>query len=310
MHPASVIPMHLRYVTLDVFTDRRFGGNPLAVLPDARAIPEETLQRIAVEFNYSETAFVFPPDDPKHTRRVRIFTPRAEIPFAGHPTVGTAFALAALGEIPLDGAEARVVLEEGVGPVSVLIRAERGRPVFSQLSVAKLPEAGPPPPEPLLLAELLSLRETDLAAGSNVPQALSCGLPFLFVPLRDRDAVRRARIRPDLWERELASYWSPDIMVFSRDPERPGAHVRARAFCPGMNVPEDPATGSACAALGGYLAQRERSANGVLRYVVEQGVEMGRPSVLELEVEKSDGKISAVRVGGQSVMVTQGTIEI
>jgi trans-2,3-dihydro-3-hydroxyanthranilate isomerase len=302
--------MQLPYVTLDVFTDRRFGGNPLAVLPDARAIPEEALQRIAIEFNYSETAFVFPPDDPKHTRKVRIFTPGAEIPFAGHPTVGTAFALAALGEIPLDEGHARVVLEEGVGPVPVLIRAEHGRPVFSQLSVATLPEAGPPPPEAARLAELLSLREADLAGGSSVPQAFTCGLPFLFVPVRDRDAVRRARIRPDIWERELASFWSPDIMVFSRDPERPGAHVRARVFCPGMNVPEDPATGSACAALGGYLAQRDRTASGLLRYVVEQGVEMGRPSVLELEVEKSDGKISAVRVGGRSVMVMKGTIEI
>ena len=302
--------MKLPYLTCDVFTDRRFGGNQLAVLPHAAGIPEEHLLPIAREFNYSETVFVLPPDDPAHTRRVRIFTPGAELPFAGHPTVGTAFVLAAIGEIALTGDETPIVLEEGVGPVRVLIRAEHGRPVFTQLSVVKLPQVGPPPPPRETLAAVLSLDIDDLLDGEMRPEALTCGLPFLFVPVRDRAAVRRARVRLDEWERTLHGYWAPDIMVLARDPERPGSDVRARVFVPGFGVPEDPATGSACAALGGYLAARESSRDATLRWVVEQGFEMGRPSILEIEVDKRGGDVTAVRVGGGSVMVARGEIEV
>ncbi|MGH7720801.1 MAG: PhzF family phenazine biosynthesis protein [Gemmatimonadaceae bacterium] len=302
--------MRHSFLTTDVFTDRRFGGNPLAVFPNASGIPEEALQRIAMEFNLSETTFVYPPSDARHTRRVRIFTPVDELPFAGHPTVGTAYALAVAGEIPLRGTETRVIFEEGVGPVPVLIRSENGRPTFCQLTAARLPETGPPPPDSALLAEVLSLRPEDLADETNSPQAFSCGLPFLFVPLRNRDAVRRARVRLDVWERVLGAYWARDIMVFSRDPEGADAHVRARVFGPTVNITEDPATGSACAALGGYLAAREPATGGAFRYVIEQGFEMGRPSIVELEVDTSGGKVAAVRVGGSAVMVMQGTIEI
>src|SRR5919202_5688971 len=138
--------MRVPYHTVDVFTDRRFSGNPLAVFPDASAIPLELLQAIAREFNYSETTFVYPPADEAHTRRVRIFTPVRELPFAGHPTVGTAHVLAATGAIPLTGDETRIVLEEGVGPIAVSVRACDGASAFAQLSVAQLPEVGPPPP--------------------------------------------------------------------------------------------------------------------------------------------------------------------
>src|SRR5581483_3823071 len=138
--------MRHRFITCDVFTNHIFGGNPLAVFPDARTIPEEALQRIAREFNLSETVFVYPPTNPLHTRRLRIFTPVAELPFAGHPTIGAAFVLAMLGEVPLRGPEARIVFEEGVGPVPVLVRANGGTPVFAQLTAAKTPEIGPPPP--------------------------------------------------------------------------------------------------------------------------------------------------------------------
>src|SRR5688572_11751176 len=170
--------MKVRFFTADVFTDRPFTGNQLAVLPDARAIPEELLLPIAREFNYSETTFVYPPHHPNHTRRVRIFTPGAEVPFAGHPTIGTAVVLAAVGEIPLTGDETSVVLEENVGPVPVTIRARNGVAIGAQLSVAKLPEVGPPPPARTTLAEMLSLEPSQLVGGPNGPQAVSCGLPF------------------------------------------------------------------------------------------------------------------------------------
>jgi trans-2,3-dihydro-3-hydroxyanthranilate isomerase len=298
-----------RFYTLDVFTDRTFGGNPLAVFPDATKIPESALQSIALELNLSETVFVFPPADPRNTRRVRIFTPVYEMPFAGHPTVGCAFALAALGEIPLSG-ETRIVLEEGVGPVPVLIRGQFKMPVFAQLSVAKLPETGPPPPGRSHLAEMLSLDPSDILGGMTAPQAISCGFPFLIVPLRDLDAVRRARVRMDQWDSALKSYWAPDVMVFARDTEREGSIVRARVFVPGQGIIEDPATGSAVAALGGYLGAREGAASGNFTYVVEQGFEIKRPSILELEVDKAEGEITAVRVGGSAVMVSEAMMVV
>jgi trans-2,3-dihydro-3-hydroxyanthranilate isomerase len=149
--------MNAHYLTADVFTDRKFGGNQLAVFPDARQINSDLMPRIAQEFNYSETTFVLPPDDPSHTARVRIFTPGGELQFAGHPTVGTAHVLASVGAIRLTGDETRIVLEEGVGPVAVTIRAKNGRPEFAQLTAAKLPETGPPPPDADTLAAMLSL---------------------------------------------------------------------------------------------------------------------------------------------------------
>jgi trans-2,3-dihydro-3-hydroxyanthranilate isomerase len=225
--------------------------------------------------------------------------------------------LATIGEIPLTGAETRIVFEEGVGPVPVLIRAEDGRPVFSQLSVVKLPEVGPPPPSRSALAELLSLDVPDLLGGAWSPQSVSCGLPFLFVPVKDRDAVAKARIRMERWDATLARSWAPDVMVFTNDGARESTgagaawtNLRARVFVPSMGVPEDPATGSACAALGGYLATRDGRASGTLRWTIEQGVEMGRPSLLEVEADKSGGEVTAIRVGGASVMVSEGTIEV
>jgi trans-2,3-dihydro-3-hydroxyanthranilate isomerase len=302
--------MRYRYLTADVFTDRPFGGNPLAVLPDARGLSDPRMQQVARELNLSETVFVFPPDDAQHTRKLRIFTPGTELPFAGHPTVGAAFVLAATGEIPLAGPETRIVFEEGVGPVPVLIRAEGGKPVFSELTAAKLPEVGPPPPSILDLAEMLSLDPADLLDEGDAPEAVSCGVPFLYIPLRDRDAVRRARLRHDRWEALVAGFWASDVYVFARDPELPGSHVRSRMFAPRMGIAEDPATGAATASFGGYLASRSPERDGTLRWVIEQGFEMGRPSILHLEADKRDGRVTAVRVGGSSVLVSEGRMEI
>jgi trans-2,3-dihydro-3-hydroxyanthranilate isomerase len=302
--------MHARYLTTDVFTDHTFGGNQLAVFPDASDIPPELMPQIAREFNYSETTFVLPPADPKHTRRVRIFTPGGELQFAGHPTVGTAHVLATIGAIELTGDETHIVLEEGVGPVPVTIRADGGRPVFVQLSVAKLPEVGPPPPKSDRLAAMLSLRPDDLLNSDMAPQAISCGTPFLFIPLRDMAAVGRARVKLDLFEETLRGYWTNMVMVFALEAERPDSDVRARMFSPGIGVPEDPATGSAAVGLGGYLAVRDPRFDGTLRWVVEQGFEMGRPSILEVEVDKKAGRVTAVRVGGKSVVVCEGRMEL
>ena len=302
--------MRHRYFTADVFTDTMFGGNQLAVFPDATGIPEERLLDITREFNYAETVFVYAPSSAAFTRRLRIFTPGGEIPFAGHPTVGAAHVLATIGEITLTGDETKIVFEEKVGPVPVTIFARQGRPERAQLSVAKLPETGSPPPSRERLAEVLGLEPSQLLGGAMAPQSISCGLPFLFVPLRDAAAVAKARVRLDRWEVILAGYEATELFVFTKGGERPGSDIHARMFGPGLNIAEDPATGSACAGLGGYLAMRDARRDGTLRWVVEQGFEMGRPSILEVEVDKREGGITAVRVGGATVMVSEGTMAI
>ncbi|HYV98568.1 MAG TPA: PhzF family phenazine biosynthesis protein [Gemmatimonadaceae bacterium] len=302
--------MDARFLTADVFTTKTFGGNQLAVFPDATGIPEELLLPITREFNYSETTFCYPPANPAHSKRVRIFTPAGEIPFAGHPTVGTAHVLVAKGLVPASGDAVSLVLEEGVGPISVAVRLEGGVPVFAQLSVAKLPEIGPQPPSRGSLAEILSLEAHDVLYGASSPQAISCGLPFLMVPLRDVDAVTRSRVRTDRWEPTLKAYWAPDMLVFAPDPSGGPAHYRARVFVPGQGIVEDPATGSANACLAGYLAQRAPERDGTIRWTVDQGVEMGRPSRLELEADKKDGVITAIRVGGATVIVSEGVMRL
>jgi trans-2,3-dihydro-3-hydroxyanthranilate isomerase len=302
--------MNARYLTADVFTDRKFGGNQLAVFPDARQINSDLMPRIAQEFNYSETTFVLPPDDPSHTAKVRIFTPGGELQFAGHPTVGTAHVLASIGAVKLTGDETHIVLEEGVGPVPVTIRAKNGRPDFAQLTAAKLPQIGPPPPSADTLAAMLSLKSGDVLDNGMKAEALSCGTPFLFVPVRDRAAVGRSRIKMDLWESALGGYITKEVFVFAMDAELADNDIRARMFAPGIGVPEDPATGSACVALAGYLAGRDPRTQGTLRWIVEQGFEMGRPSILEIEADKKQGAVTTVRVGGRTVLVCDGTMEL
>ena len=319
--PPSAHPSIYRYFTADVFTDQLFGGNQLAVIPDARGLSDTQMLAITREFNYSETTFVFPADWDDHTRKLRIFTPGGEVPFAGHPTVGTAHVLFAGSVLVAYQEEMPIVFEEGVGPVPVTVRFSPkafdggtiadGEPIFAQLTVAKLPETGDPV-APRVLAEVLSLAEDDFVAGEWTPAPVSCGLPFLMVALRTRDAVRRARVRMEAWERALEGKWGSEIMVFTleRDADDTTVDVRARVFVPGLSVPEDPATGSAGGALGGYLAARDERADGMLAWSVQQGVEMGRPSRLELEADKRGGRITAVRVGGSSVLVSQGTMRV
>lgn len=300
--------MKYQFYTADVFTDQIFGGNPLAVLPEAQGLTTEQMQQIAREFNFSETVFVLPPEDTRHTRKLRIFTPGVELPFAGHPTVGTAYVLAAIGAIPLTGELTQIVFEEGVGPVPVSIRAKAGQSVSAQLTAARLPEFGPPPPPVADLAASLSLAEADFLAEEI--EGVSCGVPFLFVPVRSREVLGRLQLKRESWEQHLASTWAPHIFVFSADPELEGSDFRARMFAPAMGIIEDPATGAAATTLAGYLAKRDPRESGILRWRIEQGFEMGRPSILDIEAEKVEGKITAVRVGGSTVLVTEGLMMV
>jgi phenazine biosynthesis protein PhzF family len=311
--------MTYKYHTLDVFTDVAFGGNQLAVVTDARGLTDDQMTALTREFNYSETVFVLPPDDPKHTRRVRIFTPGAELPFAGHPTVGTAFVLAAVGEVDLDGDETRIVLEEGVGPVTVLIRSKNGKPYFTQLSAAKLPERGPMSCDVATVASLLTLSAEDIdTSGPYGIEAFSSGVPFLYVPVRNLGALGRATLNREVWEKTIKNSWAPEVFLFTeleeslgRDGVKNGDGVlQARMFAPAMGVIEDAATGSAAAAFGGYLASRTSRKDGLMKYLVHQGVEMGRPSKLFVETDLVAGEVRAVRVGGASVLVASGELHV
>jgi trans-2,3-dihydro-3-hydroxyanthranilate isomerase len=318
----------LRFVTADVFTSEPFTGNQLAVVFGAEGLPTATLQAITREFNYAETTFVFAPEVPGTTRRVRIFTPELEVPFAGHPTIGTAHVLVATGEVKptaddLARGEMLVVLGENVGPVPVRVHLQDGAPVGGQLTTAQLPEERVEVTDLDALASTLSLSASDFVGGAHAPAAVSCGLPFLVMPLSSADAVRRARLDMEAWRRVLEGKWAAWPMLFAMarsgdaDAEAEaglpahvqGCDIRARVFVPGSTVPEDPATGSANACLAGYLAARTPR-DGLLQWSVAQGVEMGRPSRLAIEAHKSQGVIDAVRVGGATVMISDGTMAL
>lgn len=298
-----------RFYTVDVFTNAVFSGNPLAVLPEADGLSTTQMQSIAREFNLSETVFVAPPVDPAHARRLRIFTPRTELPFAGHPTLGAAYVLAATGAVGLAGERTEVIFEEGVGPVAVTIAAVAGQPDALYLTAAQRPTFGPTPPDRATLAAVLSLAEIDLEVPTAAPAAVSCGVPFLITPARDREALRRAAVDRAAWERALRTFWAPHLYVICLDPD-PAAPIHARMFAPALGVEEDPATGAAAVALAGYLSARYPAADGVLRWTVAQGVEMGRPSRLLVEAERRRGCVVAARVGGQAAPVSEGVITV
>jgi trans-2,3-dihydro-3-hydroxyanthranilate isomerase len=300
--------MRYRYYTCDVFTDRRFGGNQLAVLPEAAGLSGEQMQRIAREFNYSETTFVLPPEDPAHTRKVRIFTPAAEIPFAGHPNVGTAFVLAATGALATDRDRIDVVFEEGAGPVPVRVRFAGGRPVFCELSAPKPLALGATPPV-ALTAESVGLAPEQVVTGTHPPQVASVGLPFLCVELQGRGALAAARVRHEPHAALMASSGAEGLLLYTRDTGASDVDLRARMYAPLHGVAEDPATGSANLGLAGLLAACTPEADGTYAWRIAQGVEMGRPSLLEASALKAGGRVEALRIGGRSALVCEGWIE-
>jgi trans-2,3-dihydro-3-hydroxyanthranilate isomerase len=298
--------MKYPYVTCDVFTKTRFGGNPLAVLPHAAGLSDRQMQQIAHEFNFSESTFVFPAKA-GHSRNVRIFTPAREVPFAGHPNVGTAFVLAARGELGEIRSSLRVTFEEEAGLVPVTIREANGKITTCDLSA----------PQPLflgrtiaaqLVASAVSLAVEEIVTDTHPPQIASVGLPFVMVELKDRPALARARANISGFERIAGEDVRPSIYLYTRSND--DFDIRARMFAPLGGVPEDPATGSASCVLAGLLAHfdTERSASYVYR--IAQGVEMGRPSSLTARAEKADGTVTETGVGGPCVMVSEGVIEV
>ena len=299
-----------RYYICDVFTETRFGGNQLAVLPRAEGLTQDQMQQIAREFNFSESTFVFPASA-GHTRRVRIFTPASEIPFAGHPNVGTAFVLATAGEFGEINSPHTVVFEEEAGLVSVTIHAVEGKILSCELSAPQALSFGETV-EPELVASAVSVNRDDIVTDTHASQVCSVGLPFVFTELRNRAALERARINMSGFEALRDLGMNPQMYLYTRvnesEPDGRVFDIRARMFAPLSGVPEDPATGSANCTLGGLLAHHEQVTSGMFSWRIAQGVEMGRPSTLIARAEKKAGVVTGTWIGGAAVLVSEGTI--
>jgi trans-2,3-dihydro-3-hydroxyanthranilate isomerase len=298
--------MKRRYVTVDVFTDRAFGGNPLGVVLDAEGLSMAQMQAIAREFNYSETTFVLPPREAGHDAEVRIFTVNSEIPFAGHPNVGTAYVLASRAE----KAPARLIFEEKAGLVPVEILTAQGKVTGAELTAPQpLKRLTEVPVEEA--AACLSLPVADILTDRHPPHVISVGLPFLIAELSSREALRRARPNAEAFARTFPLDESDAVYFYTRDvpPDEQPLDLQARMFHPGSSgLSEDPATGSATAAAAALLASLDGTSDGELKLRIGQGFDMGRPSLLLTRVVKQGGKIVSAHVGGGCVPMMEGTL--
>jgi trans-2,3-dihydro-3-hydroxyanthranilate isomerase len=294
--------MTRRFVTLDVFTDSALAGNPLAVVLDSDGLDGERMQAIAREFNLSETVFVLPPEDPRHRARLRIFTPSQELPFAGHPTVGTAVLLALLDE---GGTDAMAFgLEERVGVVSCAaerLGEGRGRARFR---LPRLPEVWGEGIDTARAAWALGLDPTEIGFDRHVPSRHSAGVPYDLVPVASLEALARARVSPESFYAVFAESTHPSVYVYARD----GDGFRSRMFFPAPDLKEDPATGSAAASLAGALMQFEPLGSGEHDVPIRQGYEMGRPSEIALQLTIREGALVSAEIGGGAVIVSDGRL--
>jgi trans-2,3-dihydro-3-hydroxyanthranilate isomerase len=300
------------FVTVDVFTTERFTGNPLAVVTDARGLTTEQMQRIATEFGYSESTFVLPPEDPANSARVRIFTPTMEVPFAGHPNVGTAYVLGQQPELFGTAVGHSLRFEEAAGLVDVELTREGGMVTAASIRAPRPLETGSVVAADLV-ARCASIEEEDVSTEEHPPRFVSVGLAFVVAELVSLTALERAR--PDLAVfRHAAEQYSEEglgfpLFLYVQDQAHAG-RIRARMFAPLDDVSEDPATGSASAALAAYLVTQFGQTEADVHLTFEQGVEMGRRSVIEVDVTKREGRVTDVRISGRCVFVMRGTIEV
>lgn len=298
--------MKYSYYICDVFTDRQFGGNQLAVLPEASGLSDKQMQQIAREFNFSESTFVLPAQH-GNTRNVRIFTPSAEMPFAGHPNVGTAFVLATVGDLEKFDQTTEIIFEEKAGLVPITVRkSDRGTLWCELKAPEKLSLATTVPVE--TLAAAVNLAASDIVTDTHLPQVVSVGLPFLVAELRDRDALQRARANLDEMESLAERGIDPFVHLYIHSGDE--FDIRARMFAPLDGVAEDPATGSANCALAGLLTHHNKTESGNFEWRISQGVEMGRPSILDARTEKINGEVISTWIAGNCVMVAEGLIYI
>jgi len=296
--------MEYQYYTCDVFTDKPFGGNQLAVITDARGLTTEQMQQIAREFNYSESTFVFPPEK-GHTKKVRIFTPAQEVPFAGHPNIGTAFVLASRGELG-EFEKTEIVFEEKAGSVPIAIEKKNDK-ISCELKAPQNLSIGIKVPLEMV-AKALSLNEEDIVSENHAPQVASVGLPFVMVELKDKKALGKAKVNMDGFEQIGKLDIMPDIFMYTISNDE--FDIRTRMYAPFDGIMEDPATGSANCALVALLSSLKEDKDGTFSWNIAQGVEMGRPSYLKARTEKKNGEVNRVWVGGNCVLMSNGTLYI
>lgn len=302
--------MARRYTILDVFTNQALAGNPLAVVLDAEGLSDQRMQAIAREFNLSETVFVLPPENPTHSARVRIFTPTRELPFAGHPTVGTAILLAMerFGAIEADQ-NAMVVLEEAIGKVRCGVVLKPGAAAFAEFDVPRLARPAEPLGDREIIAAALGLEPSEIGFENHRPSAFEAGVPFAFIPVADLTVLARAAPRPGRpWEEALGGHDS--AYLYCRQTTSNQSTFSARMFSPAMGIGEDPATGAAAAAFAGVVRHFDKPTDGTHYLRIEQGVDMGRPSMIDLEIDIHAGALKAVRIGGQAVVIARGELLI
>jgi trans-2,3-dihydro-3-hydroxyanthranilate isomerase len=300
--------MARRFQTLDVFTETALAGNPLAVVVDAEGLDDARMQAIAAEFNLSETVFVFEPRNPINSARVRIFTPRRELPFAGHPTVGTAALIAQqrAGDL-LVAQDLRIVLEEPIGDVVCVARRRKGQALAAYFELPKLPEPlRAEPPSTAEIASSLGLEPQHIGFDGHRPSLFSAGAPYLFIPICSLDAIGRAAPGIMPW----ATKDGPAAYVYTRKTEREGSAYHARMFASAWGVTEDPATGSAVAAFAGVVQAFDRPGDGEHMLTIEQGFEMGRPSLIALGLVIENGALSSATIGGSVVIVSSGSLDL
>ncbi len=297
--------MRRRFVTLDVFTDKRFTGNPLAVVLESDGLDKSDMQTIAREFNLAETVFVVPPADTNHRAMLRIFTPETELPFAGHPTVGTAVLLGCMSGYNLGVHD--LVLEETVGLVHCTVEPKGKEHGHASFVLPRLPEKldGAPSADDAMAA--LGLNANDIGFGE--PSAWSAGVPVNFVPVRDLEAIARATPDAARFDAAFGKNGRSVAYLFCGETRDNGHHFHARMFAPKLGIREDPATGAAAAAFAGLVAETTRPDDGTHRFVIEQGYEMGRPSQIELGMTMEDGVLTRATIGGSAIIVSDGTIE-
>lgn len=298
--------MRRRFITLDVFTQTRFGGNPLALVFDAQGLDTSAMQSIAREFSHPETVFVLPAQDAAHKAAMRIFTPASELPFAGHPTVGTAVALARAtgGTGPQS-----FVLEQKIGPVSCKAQPRDADSGHAEFRLPKLPERVGDLPDAATMAGALGLAATDIASDGYPPSRWSAGVAYSIVPVCSLEAIARAGPDSATFEKIFAFGGRAMVYVICTETEGRLHHVHARMFAPANGIPEDPATGSAVAAFAGLHVAHVRPGDGVHRLTIEQGFEMGRPSLMQLALTVAGGKLIEASIGGDAVVVTEGVLE-
>jgi trans-2,3-dihydro-3-hydroxyanthranilate isomerase len=301
--------MRLRFETVDVFTADRFSGNPLAVVLNAEGLSTEQMQAIAAEFNLAETTFVLPPKDSAHTAEVRIFTPHDEMPFAGHPNVGTAFVLARAGSTyGRTIAGDRVIFEEKAGLVPISLLRDGATVVGARLASPQALTVGAEIAVELIAAAC-GISANDIETGNHRPCIASCGAAFILAELKSRAVLAAASPRTDVFRDQVAKYPVTSILVYTEVDEE-NIDIRARMFAPQHGIPEDPATGSANVALIGLLAKLRAEPDLQLSKTIAQGVEMGRPSLLEALADKRGGIVTATYIGGRCVPVMSGSIDL